>query len=41
MENSLTSRYRYVYLIVFIYQLDVRYGRHGMTAVGVAKEIRK
>lgn len=29
MEDSLLAHYRYVYLIVFIYQLDVRYGRHG------------
>jgi len=37
MEKSLPSRYQIVNLIVFIYQLDVRYRRHE-TGVDVARE---
>jgi len=29
----LLTGYRNVYLIVFIYQLGVRYGRHGVTVM--------
>lgn len=41
MESSLPSRYGFVNLIVFIYELDVRYGRHAKRTVRVAKIIRK
>lgn len=40
MEDSLSLSYQPVNLIVFIYELGVRYGRHAVTAVDVAEEIR-
>ncbi len=41
MGNSLPSSYQFFNLIVFIYQLDVRYRRHETRRVRVAKIIRK